>query len=736
MPEPPKKKWIQPTLSFKPATHSTHRPRPPHSPAPTTSPWFSKPTKDQQHHNHPQPTRHSSPKRKFTPYDASTDPIWDDPSEEPAQSYKRNGVGHGTGSGNENGSWKGAPTTPQQGSSSISALASAASSLTDATDIDDSISNASTEIVEDADATMVDEGDEELDRLNEALNADNGNNMEGGGGGQGGAAGSAAATAVAWEEEDEEFVDPRRFEFENIMLCEIGGNPDDNNPVPITDVWNADYVRLPCSRGNTHHSSKSQIRFSKWDVIVTALRAPMRSVEDLEEAIFTYNPTHRNRWNFSGLSHFLNEVADNTPDIFRTILPGMAQLALRVKELCPTPIPLLRKGGNKAVTLSQLQVASLLANAFFCTFPRRNDTRRDAEYGSFPSIHFNRLFAGSNRAGECDGRQVAKLKGLFWYFGEVVRRPPTGCITFHRHTLPPSSFPDWAALDDMYLRGLEVRVNGTIEDDGVGMVQMDFANKMIGGGVLGHGAVQEEIRFIINPELIISRLFTEELDDDEAVVMTGAQRYSSYRGYADSFEWAGGYVDRTPRDNLGRIKTEIVAVDAVFFAKGRGRGVEEQYKKRWLVRELNKAYVGFVPSSASCFDDEEHPPAIATGNWGCGAFHGDPELKSLIQLMSAAVAGRDLVYFTFGDETLARELKAVHASLCALSVGVGQLFEWVWSYYREVVRGGDSPGGGRRAGVLVAGHKGSHPASLTKHVRIGGKQIAKKQQRALSFGKG
>ena len=35
---------------------------------------------------------------------------------------------------------------------------------------------------------------------------------------------------------------------------------------------------------------------------------------------------------------------------------------------------------------------------------------------------------------------------------------------------------------------------GTIEADGLGMLQADFANKFVGGGVLGHGLVQEEIR--------------------------------------------------------------------------------------------------------------------------------------------------------------------------------------------------------------------------------------------------
>lgn len=45
-------------------------------------------------------------------------------------------------------------------------------------------------------------------------------------------------------------------------------------------------------------------------------------------------------------------------------------------------------------------------------------------------------------------------------------------------------------------------------------------------------------------------------------------------------------------------------------------------------------------------------PAVATGNWGCGAFNGDKSLKSLLQLMVCCVTNRPLVYFTFGDNQL------------------------------------------------------------------------------------
>jgi len=57
--------------------------------------------------------------------------------------------------------------------------------------------------------------------------------------------------------------------------------------------------------------------------------------------------------------------------------------------------------------------------------------------------------------------------------------------------------------------------------------QVDFANKLVGGGVLGRGCVQEEIRFLGFTEMIVSRLFTEELGDHECLIVTGLPASSS-----------------------------------------------------------------------------------------------------------------------------------------------------------------------------------------------------------------
>jgi poly(ADP-ribose) glycohydrolase len=55
-----------------------------------------------------------------------------------------------------------------------------------------------------------------------------------------------------------------------------------------------------------------------------------------------------------------------------------------------------------------------------------------------------------------------------------------------------------------------------------------------------------------------------------------------------------------------------------------------------------KAYTGFV------YTPEGGTKNIISGNWGCGCFNGDLQLKLLIQWIAASLAGKKLVHCPFG----------------------------------------------------------------------------------------
>jgi len=122
--------------------------------------------------------------------------------------------------------------------------------------------------------------------------------------------------------------------------------------------------------------------------------------------------------------------------------------------------------------------------------------------------------------------------------------------------------PEWDKSDVELVKQLRVSCLGRIEKDAPNMLHVDFANKYVGGGMLSHGCVQEEILFMLCPELIVSRLVAEVLEDNETLLICGHQRFNDYVGYASSFRWNGDYVDTTDCDKWGRHTTQLVAMDA------------------------------------------------------------------------------------------------------------------------------------------------------------------------------
>lgn len=268
---------------------------------------------------------------------------------------------------------------------------------------------------------------------------------------------------------------------------------------------------------------------------------------------------------------------------------------------------------------------------------------------------------------------------------------PTGVVTFTRYSVVKDDIPNWDHCRMTFEKSLlHVSADGTIEDDGQGMLQVDFANKKIGGGVLNQGCVQEEIMFMIYPELLCSRLFTEELLKNECLVILGCERFNYYNGYAKTFQWAGSFVDKTFDDEFRRRNCAIVALDAIQF-----KYPAVQYKDHMLERELNKVHTVLFSLIELCsfkelikllhsnefrfnlqafigFKCELGTFGVATGNWGCGAFNGDKYLKSLLQMMACCVTERPLAYYTFGDERFRNELFVMHEFLSKNKITIGE----------------------------------------------------------------
>lgn len=124
------------------------------------------------------------------------------------------------------------------------------------------------------------------------------------------------------------------------------------------------------------------------------------------------------------------------------------------------------------------------------------------------------------------------------------------------------------------------------------VLQADFANKYIGGFVLTNGCVQEEIRFVISPECLVSLLFMTEMRDNEAIHILNTIQFSSYTGYGrdgdKSFRFSNMPVTLTT--------SNIVAIDAVNYGKS---DKSQQFSSKHISRDIIKCLAGIYTNPST-----------------------------------------------------------------------------------------------------------------------------------------
>jgi poly(ADP-ribose) glycohydrolase len=269
--------------------------------------------------------------------------------------------------------------------------------------------------------------------------------------------------------------------------------------------------------------------------------------------------------------------------------------------------------------------------------------------------------------------EMAKLRMIVHYFHRVATMPAAdraafdaGFVTVSRKHLQAAV--NWADSTAVLKKAdFAIVSDGGIEDEHDAL-QADFANMLIGGGVLSGGNVQEEIRFAVSTECLVALLTLSRMGDEDSIEIAGASQWSRYRGYGRSLQYDGDCSD-------DRTDVVIACIDANDYRRG---GANLQYTSERFVRELHKVYTAVSGSTKKQF---------ATGNWGCGVFLGDAAHKSVLQWMACTQAGLSVAYFPFRTARVAEDVGALVDAFDGRTVG--EAFALL-SAFEEHVRDGQT----------------------------------------------
>ena len=349
---------------------------------------------------------------------------------------------------------------------------------------------------------------------------------------------------------------------------------------------------------------------------------------------------------FNGKSSFFEKIEKNHPkegEEFLKIYKNLKELVLNMETVLQKEYPFLKTHTEKnKIEITRKEAALLFLLSFFncmeCNSPR--------------FIVYNIIvskFGIAFQFGRCFLSYLTTIgKWLEEKNDEILNEK----IIYIRDNCESKKYLDNKEVDLCEINVLE---EGSLFD-GDASYCVDFANKKIGGGALTGGRVQEEILFALQPEAIISMLFMEVMDPNDAIGIFNTIEYSKSSGYSHTFRFEKSSIT----DDLANIKRHrIIAIDAIFKTNSSSffnfckNTIQED-----IIRDIHKSYVGFNLINLEEEEKEKFEKTISTGNWGCGAFGGNHELKFIQQWISASFAGvKRLDYYTFGDIKMKNAVK-------------------------------------------------------------------------------
>ena len=361
--------------------------------------------------------------------------------------------------------------------------------------------------------------------------------------------------------------------------------------------------------------NKLQIIFSKFD-------SPINNISDIKKVFF-----NNKCFFFTKIEQKYQKEGED----FIKIFAHLKKLVFDINNLFPKKgIDTLKTCDNKFIELNRKQVALIFLLSFFDLIDVKSTDNKN--YFIVSNILFTK-YENTFQFGRCFLNYLTVIGRWLAENNPILEEK----IVFGRKNEKSKDYLEKSDVELCKLKLIDTKESLFNGDASYGI---DFANKYIGGGALNGGCVQEEILFAIEPEAIVSLFFMEVMDDNDAIAIFNTIQYSKYDGYGWDFIYTGCAID-----DKNIKKNRIIAIDAICVGSyGSYFAIKNE-----INRDIHKAYVGFSLANS----DNNIPKTIATGNWGCGAFDGNHELKFIQQWIAASFAGIEILdYYTFKDKNM------------------------------------------------------------------------------------
>ncbi|KAB8627265.1 hypothetical protein FH972_026098 [Carpinus fangiana] len=359
-----------------------------------------------------------------------------------------------------------------------------------------------------------------------------------------------------------------------------------------------------------------EVRF--WDIFQVILQSPVSSANQIIEILDTIAVTLRDgqTMDYGGLKQVLEEW----PNILQ-LWPTLVQMALKMPELFPGDCISILTTETPVLMFSREQVCCLVVHQFFCTLraPVWQDGYQDFDlwyskeqpHDRAATIYLNSLLTYFSRCATLVQDGDWKVSYSLRVLNDADQRP---------HRLIP-------------LEIVQVSEVSTCEDlVGLsGNACVVSANRYVG---FGQSATQEEIFVGTCPEACPIVLVTPPLEDNQVLIVKGAEGMVETEGQRRDIRVVGPYrqyPDVELHQDKWRNRT-MLFMDALELDLAEGDGLADLLPAN-VRREKMKALNAFTSGEYG---------SVSVGFWGCGAFNGDAEVKMLILWCAASAAGTTL----------------------------------------------------------------------------------------------